>query len=139
MSKLVERIKAAIQEVELGHAEYRPEYRDVVALLAHIERLEASRLSEILAHIERLEAQLADTGTTHFDGCHDRGPKHYWCALRKIERLEAALAAIKARLNGEFDHPALEKQGALGELRDDVERIIDSVDSGSNQRRWEAR
>ena len=43
----------------------------------------------LLAHIERLEQQLADSSTTHFDGCHDRGPKHYGCALRRIERLES--------------------------------------------------
>ena len=52
MSKLVERIKAAVQEVELGHAEYRPEYRDVVALLAHIERLETeARRYQILREL----------------------------------------------------------------------------------------
>lgn len=41
--------------------------------------------------------------------------------------LREALAAIKARLNGEYDHPALVKQGALGRFSDDVVRIIDSA------------
>lgn len=42
-------------------------------------------------------------------------------------RLVEALVAVKARLNGEYDHPALVKQGPLGRFSDDVERIIDSV------------
>lgn len=41
--------------------------------------------------------------------------------------LAEALVAIRARIRGEFDHPALVKHGPLGELRDDVERIIDSA------------
>lgn len=42
-------------------------------------------------------------------------------------RLVEALVAVKARLNGEYDHPALVKQGPLGRFSDDVERIIDSA------------
>lgn len=46
---------------------------------------------------------------------------------RENAELREALIAIKARINGEFDHPALLKHGALVGLRDDVERIIGSV------------
>lgn len=46
---------------------------------------------------------------------------------RENAELREALIAIKARIKGEFDHPALLKLGALGEIRNDVERIIDSA------------
>lgn len=51
------------------------------------------------------------------------------CAAKEAERdeLREALVAIKARLNGEYDHPALVKQGPLGRFSDDVVRIIDSA------------
>lgn len=36
-----------------------------------------------------------------------------------------ALAAIRARINGEWDHPELVKIGALGDTNADILRIID--------------
>lgn len=42
--------------------------------------------SKLAAGLNGTTAQ--DLGTTHFEGCYDRGPKHYECALREIERLK---------------------------------------------------
>lgn len=79
----------------------------------------------LLAYIEWLEQQLADTGTTHFDGCHYRGPKHYGCALRRIWRLEAQLNEAKnlyvdERTEGLFDREQQEEA-------DDAELYFDRM------------
>lgn len=44
-----------------------------------------------------------------------------------VSQLEAALAAIKARIEGEYDHPALLRVGALGDKGADIIRIIEEV------------
>jgi hypothetical protein len=45
--------------------------------------------SEVPAITALRSALEADQGTTHADGCHMWGPKHYQCALNRIAALEA--------------------------------------------------
>ena len=42
-------------------------------------------------------------------------------------RLEAALRAIRARVDGEFDHPDLLVLGPLGTIADDIRRLVDPI------------
>lgn len=44
-----------------------------------------------------------------------------------VAMLEEALRAIRARIEGEYDHPALLRAGALGDKDADILRIIDPV------------
>lgn len=45
----------------------------------------------------------------------------------EVAMLEEALQAIRARIEGEYDHPALLRAGALGDKDADILRIIDPV------------
>ena len=42
----------------------------------------------------------------------------------EVERLRDALIAIRARMLGQWDHPALREYGDLGLREDDVLRIV---------------
>lgn len=46
---------------------------------------------------------------------------------REVIRLAGALRAIKARIDGEYDHPELMRLGALGDQDEDILRIIEEV------------
>ena len=45
----------------------------------------------------------------------------------EVAMLEEALRAIRARIEGEYDHPALLRAGALGDKDADILRLIDPV------------
>lgn len=92
MSKLVEELYEALAT---GCGEYMEASR-LSEILSYIELLSANQIPEGYVAVPARGAQPADPGTTHFDGCHGRGPKHYGCALQRIERLESAVQAVKA-------------------------------------------
>ena len=53
-------------------------------------------------------------------------PTEWHCVpSEREERLVALLEAIRARVVGEFDHPALLKMGPLGQTETDIRNWID--------------
>jgi len=45
-----------------------------------------------------LLAKKKDTGTTHYAGCIQAGPKHYECALQEIGRLRLTITHLRVEL-----------------------------------------
>lgn len=69
------------------------EFREHAACIASGCRV-AHALLAALDRIAELEAR-NDPGTTHADGCHAWGPRHYECAERRIAELEAKVEALE--------------------------------------------
>lgn len=75
------------------------------------------------------------------EGFTDEEYEQMLSALREMasrestaELLREALAAIVARVRGEFDHPALLTQGPLGDLAGDIVRFAERAWAASNRR-----
>jgi len=84
----IERLRRALHEVaeewvgaECGEPVHAQEAY-AIALAQRMYRLAAEALAA---------GREADTGTTHADGCWNWGARHYECALREIERMQAEL------------------------------------------------
>lgn len=71
------------------------EFREHAACIASGCRV-AHALLAALDRIAELEQRLDDPGTTHADGCHAWGPKHYGCAEARIGELERMASAAVA-------------------------------------------
>lgn len=80
--------------------------KDVRAIADEIERLRACL---------KYEEHRFATQSTHSEGCHSFGPRHYECALQEVERLRAEVA----RLQHEAD-AAAERHVTIAETRADI-------------------
>lgn len=59
--------------------------RQLNRLAASLLERDGAELERLRAEVERLTRERDDPGTTHADGCASWGPKHYACALARLE------------------------------------------------------
>lgn len=76
------------------HAAEVEKQRKLNADYAHIIKEHQERIFKQEARIKELESKATDNGTTHAEGCHTWGSKHYQCALERIKELERECGLI---------------------------------------------
>jgi len=80
---------------------------------AQVEDMIATENDEVVRAMLReyadLLAKKKDTGTTHYAGCIQAGPKHYECALQEIGRLRLTITDLRVKLEASKQEAKIHK------------------------------